>query len=138
MGMVPFFCCALFIFSDSYRSWSLLCTQAFKFSAPKQTTQEVAILQVKGGLVQKSNMSTEAMQRMRQVVDANRQALVHACFRKMEIPTEVWADAIEVRGIMVTGFDRPWDVTIGTLSSVSAMHAVFGDDLRRSDHARGC
>ena len=65
---------------------------------------------------------------------ANRQALVHACFRKMEIPTEVWADAIEVRGIAlwVAGFDRPWDVTIGTLSSVSAMHAVFGDDLRRT------
>ena len=65
---------------------------------------------------------------------ANRQALVHACFRKMEIPTEVWADAIEVRGIAlwVAGFDRPWDVTIGTLSSVSAMHAVFGEDLRRT------
>ena len=92
----------------------------------------MAIIQVKGGLVQKSAMSSEAMQRMRQVVDANRQAVVHACFRRMEIPTEVWADAIEVRGIMVAGFDRPWDVTIGTLNSESAMHAVFGDDLRRT------
>ena len=83
-------------FSDPYRSRSPLRTQAFKFSAPKQmTTQEVAIIQVKGVFVHKNAMAPEAMQRMRQVVDANRQALVHACFRKMEIPTEVWADAID-------------------------------------------
>ena len=74
-------------------------------------------------------MTEQALQRVRQVQDANRHRLVHAVFRKMQIPEEHWADAIEARGIIVAGFKKPWDITIGTLNDAGAMKALFGENL---------
>ena len=107
-------------------------TQAFKFSTPKTTTFEVAIINIKGTTMDKSNMSEQALQRYRQVEDANRHRLVHAVYRKMLIPEDQWADAIEARGILVAGFQRPWDITIGTLQSADVMKAAFGDDFSKN------
>ena len=107
-------------------------TQAFKFSTPKTTTFEVAIINIKGTTIDKFNMSEQALQRIRQVEDANRHRLVHAVYRKMLIPEDQWADAIEARGILVAGFQRPWDITIGTLQSADVMKAAFGDDLKKT------
>ena len=74
-------------------------------------------------------MTEQALQRVRQVQDANRHRLVHAVYRKMEIPEAHWADAIEARGIIVAGFKKPWDITIGTLNDAGAMKALFGEKL---------
>ena len=67
-------------------------------------------------------MTEQALQRVRQVQDANRHRLVHAVYRKMQIPEEHWADAIEARGIIVAGFKKPWDITIGTLNQRRGCH----------------
>ena len=108
--------CCVYLFSYANRSRLPLRTQSFTFSKPKATTHEIAIINVKGSTMDYGMMTEQALQRVRQVQDANRHRLVHAVFRKMQIPKEHWADAIEARGIIVAGFKKPWDITIGTLN----------------------
>lgn len=62
------------------------------------------------------------------LIDANQQALVHAVFKRLEIPDKDWGDAIEQRGILLLGRDKPWSVTIGTVSDGGALKALFGND----------
>ena len=125
MSMIPL----LSLLSDILFLRLHLRTQAFKFSAPKSTTFEVAIINVKGSTMDPGNMTEEALRKFRQVQDANRHRLVHSVYRHMQIPEEHWADAIEARGIIVAGFKKPWDITIGTLNDAGAMKALFGENL---------
>jgi hypothetical protein len=107
---------------------SALASQAsFTFSAPKSTTHEIAIVRVGGGLMGQ-NLSEAALKRYRQLLDANEQALVHSVFRKLEIPNDMWGDAVEPRGVLVMGFDKPWSVTIGTVNNPDPLKVIFGDD----------
>ena len=96
------------------------------------TTFEVAIINIKGSTMDAANMTEEAHTRYRQVQDANRHRLVHSVYRHMQIPEDQWADAIEARGIIVAGFKKPWDITIGMLQSADVMKAAFGDDFSKN------
>ena len=85
MSMIPL----LSLLSDILFLRLHLRTQAFKFSAPKSTTFEVAIINVKGSTMDPGNMTEEALRKFRQVQDANRHRLVHSVYRHMQIPEAV-------------------------------------------------
>ena len=74
--------------------------------------------------------------------DANSHRLVHSVYRHMQIPEDQWADAIEARGIIVAGFKKPWDITIGTLprartSSEGRLRRGFLEDRLPEREGRG-
>ena len=79
MGMFLFLARSLFLFSYGFLPVPCDIAQAFQFSAPKRTTSEIAILPVSGGIIAKG-MSDQAMQRLKTMIDANQQALVHAVY----------------------------------------------------------
>ena len=98
MGMVPFLARSSFLFSSVFLSVPCDIAQAFQFSAPKRTTSEICILPVSGGVIAKG-LTDQARSRLKTMVDANQQALVHAVYRKIEIPNAVWGDAVEERAV---------------------------------------
>lgn len=104
------------------------CQSTFTFAAPKKTTNEIAILNVSGGIM--GDMSDDARRKLFTLLDANRQALVYAVFNELRIPSDMWGDAIETRGLIVVGSEKPWTVTIGTIKDDGVMKAVFGADQK--------
>ena len=55
-----------------------------------------------------------------------------AALKVLNVPNEVWGEAVSSRPIRLLGADRPWDVTVATVTDSAALIPALGEDLRKT------
>jgi hypothetical protein len=110
---------------------------AFTFAAPKTELHEVAIINISGSLVAKS----DDRKRLRAAdfaagIDASRDELVKEVYLTLGMSGDCWGSAVSTRPIVFLaakerdeGVAKPWTVTIGTITSEATMRHKFGEHL---------
>jgi hypothetical protein len=55
-----------------------------------------------------------------------------AALKVLNVPQEIWGEAVSSRPIRLLGAEKPWNVTIATVTDSAALIPALGEDLRKT------